>query len=159
MWTVDVRYLVAARRYEISKEFRAILRLHFEDALQSLDQVNDIAQQLTAVSARTSQTMAELLPTARSFPLRHSAHTTSGGPSATAAPKSFARIWKVDPDGDDADVVTFCAWAAILLHLMVHKAYCILYHPLFKDPAMASNISVRAKYGWVFSKFVVTITH
>jgi hypothetical protein len=29
-------------------------------------------------------------------------------------------------------VIKFAAWAASLLHLMLHKAYCVLYYPLAK---------------------------
>src|SRR5690348_14499170 len=42
---VDVRYLVASNRYDVTKKMRVVLRLHFEDALQSTEQVHDISKQ------------------------------------------------------------------------------------------------------------------
>lgn len=154
---VDIRDLVASERYEITKEIRAILRLHFEDALHSVEQINDLDNALKTICSRVGQTVARLLPKEPSRFISHcstiSMHHPSmahggGGNSTKAAPRStesYARIWKLDPYGNDAEVSIFCSWSAILLHLMVHKSFCTLYHPLFRDSAMALNQSIRSK--------------
>ena len=128
---------------------RVVLRLHFEDALQSTEQVHDIAKQLKAVADQVSATTGILLGRTTSPPSSHPSAVTSSGAGterSNTAPNSFDRIWRVKPDGSDPDVLSFRSWSAILLHLMVHKAFCVLYHPLFRDPAMATNISVRTRF-------------
>lgn len=60
-------------------------------------------------------------------------------------PKSFDRVWRLG-NGHDQEVLNFCAWSAILLHLMVHKAFCVLYHALFRDPDMVSNPQIRTRF-------------
>jgi hypothetical protein len=132
-----MRYLVASHRYAITKEMREILVLHFEDAFQSFEAVDESDSRLQAVAARTSATVETLLR----------ANENAGGVGAAGdqVHRDFARMWTLQPDPTDRDVVDFSAWAALLLHLMTHKAYCVLYHPLFRDPAMVANNSVRTK--------------
>lgn len=133
----------------MTKEIRNILRLHFEDAFQSVDQVNEVNETLKFASGNVSKTIAQLLSaaTAAAFPHRDSVsiHNESTAHARDLSTDSFARIWKLDPSEHDADASIFCSWSPILLHLMVHKAYCILYHPLIRDPALAFNPSIRSK--------------
>ena len=63
----------------------------------------------------------------------------------SSSTRAFERAWDLQPGIDDKEVVEFSAWAALLLHLMVHKAYCVLYRPLFRDPSMAAYGDIRAK--------------
>ncbi|KAH8816721.1 fungal-specific transcription factor domain-containing protein [Xylogone sp. PMI_703] len=152
---IDVRFLVASQRYHITKEIRAILRLHFEDALQSVEQVNEAVKNLKTPSSNVSKAIARLIPKELvSFSSSKSVQdqgesygerrSSTNIPHLSASAHTFARIWKLNPDKNDIDVSIFCSWSAILLHLMVHKAYCILYHPLIRDPALAFNPSIRS---------------
>jgi hypothetical protein len=146
---VDVRYLVASKRYEATKEMRTILRLHFEDAFQSPGHVEDVAKRLKTVKDQINATIELLLPQTNTPPACQPSADTSGGARAedlNKTPRSFDRIWKLEPDRSDQEVINFCSWSAILLHLMVHKAFCVLYHPLFRDPVMASNTSIRTRF-------------
>jgi hypothetical protein len=136
---VDLRYLVAFQRYEITKEIRSVLIGHFEDHFQSLEHVNDMARRLKSLAEKTGTTTETLLRSRGSSVSGHS-QADPGGVS-----DAFDRVWRVRPDAGDLEVANFAAWAAPLLHLMVHKAYCVLYHPLFRDPNMGAYESIRSK--------------
>ncbi|OAP61017.1 hypothetical protein AYL99_06021 [Fonsecaea erecta] len=141
---VDVRYLVASRRYEITREIRRVLVLHFEDAFQSLDVVADCAGRLRMIADRTSATVDTLLKARASAETKSSISTTPRpADQGPAVMLDFDRVWTLRPDPSDKEVVDFTAWSALLLHLMVHKAYCVLYHPLFRDPAMVADENIR----------------
>ncbi|KAI1625852.1 hypothetical protein EDD37DRAFT_319687 [Exophiala viscosa] len=135
---VDIRYKVASQRYEITKEIRNILKCHFEDHFQSLDHVNDVARELRAVADR-ARISTETLLNARS-----SYSALSAIEARPIMTRPFARVWKLRPDANDAEVGDFLAWAALLVHLMVHKAYCVLYRPLFRDPSLGSHEVIRS---------------
>jgi hypothetical protein len=145
---VDVRYFVAAKRYEVTREIRVILRNHFEDAFQSPQQVYDAAKQLNRLAEQTSAAIKVLLELSTPLLCRLSPVSSSGtrAEGSEIESKGFGRIWKLDSDGNHPEVVNFSAWSAILLHLMVHKAFCVLYHPIFKDTAIAFGIKLRARF-------------
>ncbi|KAK4948637.1 hypothetical protein LTR10_012641 [Elasticomyces elasticus] len=135
---VDIRYMVASQRYEVTKEIRNILKCHFEDHFQSLEHVNDVARRLRDVAERARATTETLLNARSSYA------ATSAVADQTAAARHFARVWKLRPDVKDTEVGDFLAWAALLVHLMVHKAYCVLYRPLFRDPSLGSHEVIRS---------------
>jgi hypothetical protein len=142
-----VRYLVASKRYEVTKEIRGILRSHFEDAFKSPEQVHDAAKELRKIAEHISATVEVLLETSASSSGLSSAVSRTGTCSEGSSTPSntFDRIWKIKPDGNDQEVFNFCSWSTMLLHLMVHKAFCVLYHPLFRDPAMISDSRLRTR--------------
>ncbi|OAL47427.1 hypothetical protein IQ07DRAFT_646375 [Pyrenochaeta sp. DS3sAY3a] len=139
----DVRYLVATKRYTVSSEIRRILRLHFEDGLQTIEQVNEAAAKLQIVAQEVGETVHLLIAHARVLNPR--GPTTSTTESHDNTPRRgvtpFDNAWSFD--NGDSEVHNFCAWAAILIHLMVHKAFCVLYHALFRDPEMVSDMHIR----------------
>lgn len=134
-----MRYLVASERYAITKEMREILVLHFEDAFESPIAVEECSGRLRAMAMRTATTVETLLEV----------HANAGATTTTAtqtvehALPAFDRVWTLQPNPEDREIVNFSAWSALLLHLMVHKAYCVLYHPLFRDPEMVAHESIR----------------
>lgn len=136
---MDVRYTVASQRYEITKEIRTILKCHFEGHFKSLEHVNHVARRLEAVAERAKSTTETLLNARASYV------AISRMVDQTTTARPFARAWKLRPDGNDTEVGDFLAWAALLVHLMVHKAYCVLYRPLFRDPALGSHEVIRSK--------------
>ena len=144
--SVDVRYLVATRRYEVSKKMRYVLRLHFEDALQSAAQVHEVAEQLQTVADQVSKTIRVLTRSSSSPPLRRATSSGSSANRSNVESKLFDRVWKLNGEGDDQEVLDFCSWSAILLHLMTHKLFCVLYHSLFRDPNMVSNAELRTRF-------------
>ncbi|KIW09949.1 hypothetical protein PV08_11725 [Exophiala spinifera] len=135
---VDVRYVVALQRYKVTKEIREVLKYHFEDHFQSLDQVNEVAKQLKDVANSVKSTVETLL---RSTPASSRPTRVAEGQNLKGRP--FDRAWSLRLDADDKEVVDFSAWAVFLLHLMVHKAYCVLYRPLFRDQAMSVHDVIR----------------
>lgn len=142
----DVRYLVATRRYEVSKKMRHVLRLHFEHALRSAEQVHEVAEQLKTVADQVSETIQVLLTqSGPSESLRRANSSGSQLDMSNRESKSFDNIWKLG-DGDNQEMLDFCAWSAILLHLMTHKLFCVLYHALFRDPNMVSNTQLRTRF-------------
>jgi len=143
-----VRFLVAARRYEATKEIRRILRYHFEDAFQSPEQVHEAAKHLGEVAKQINATAQLLLATDSTTSHQPSAASpnVTRAKASTTEPKAFDHRWRLDSDENDLEVVNFSSWASVLLHLMVHKAFCVLYHPLFKDTTMSSSVAIRTKF-------------
>jgi hypothetical protein len=126
---------------------RYVLRLHFEDALRTVEQVHSIAEQLKTAADQVSETTRAIL--AQSKPLTLLSRTNSAGSSvdrSNVEPKSFDRVWKLGGEEDDQEVLKFCSWSVLLLHLMIHKAFCVLYHALFRDPSLVSNIQLRQRF-------------
>ncbi|KIW31647.1 hypothetical protein, variant 1 [Cladophialophora immunda] len=140
---VDVRYLVASRRYEITREIRRVLVLHFEDAFQSPEVVADCAGRLRMIADRTSATVDTLLKARATAEAKVARSSTPRAVEQASSMLDFDRVWTLRPDPSDKEAVDFTAWSALLLHLMVHKAYCVLYHPLFRDPAMLADENIR----------------
>ncbi|KAL9609995.1 MAG: hypothetical protein Q9167_005268 [Letrouitia subvulpina] len=143
---IDVRYFVASKRYDVTKRIRGIIRSHFEDAFKSPEQVRDVAKELQEMTVHINTTVERLLE--RGSP--SSANTVPSSKnevgsirSSTLSPK-FDRVWKIDSEATDREVAGYCSWSALLLHLMVHKAFGVLYHPIFRDPVMTSDVQLRA---------------
>ncbi len=139
--SVDMRYLVASARYAITKEMRTILVLHFEDAFQSLDVVEKSASRLRTVATSTSAAIGTLLNVSETVDATASTVSQPGDQIHL----DFDRAWTLRPNIQDVQIINFAAWSALLLHLMVHKAYCVLYHPLFRDPVIVADENIRAK--------------
>ncbi|EXJ59211.1 hypothetical protein A1O7_06643 [Cladophialophora yegresii CBS 114405] len=135
---VDIRYLVASHRYAITKEMREILVLHFEDSFETLEAVEESADRLRRIATRISPAVETLLTVLKNT---DSAASTVPETRGTMHP-DIGQTWTLQPNPNDKDIVNFSAWSAMLLHLMVHKAYCVLYHPLFRDPAMVAHDNV-----------------
>lgn len=132
-------------RYEVSKAMRHVLRLHFENTLQSPQQVHQVAEQLRSVTDRVNGTVKELLVQAGSADLsRATLSPRPFGSGRSSKPESFAPTWQVGTE-DIPEQLDFCAWSAILLHLMTHKAFCVLYNALYRDPDMASDPQIRTR--------------
>ncbi|RMZ83736.1 hypothetical protein DV738_g918, partial [Chaetothyriales sp. CBS 135597] len=145
---IDTRYLVASQRYEVTTKTRKILCCHFEDYFDTLTAVAEVEQDLHKVVRSTNALTDELILSAnRAAEQQPSVASGSSADylnlAATMA-RPFDRVWTLRPDPNDTEVVGFSAWSALLLHLMVHKAYCALYVPLFKNPAMASYEIIRS---------------
>ena len=140
-----MRYLVASKRYECTKAIRGILRSHFEDAFTTPEQVYEVAKELKNIAEHISVTVEVLLETHTSPTELPSASARAlSGPKTPEKP--FNRVWKIESDSNDMEAAKFRSWAALLLHLMVHKAYNVLYHPLFRDPAMICDTQLRTRY-------------
>jgi hypothetical protein len=45
----------------------------------------------------------------------------------------------------DKEVRGFASWSALLLHMITHKAYYILYRPLFRNATNATEIPVKER--------------
>lgn len=51
--------------------------------------------------------------------------------------------WRFSSDKQHHHVGVFCSFAVMLLHLMIHKVYCVLYYPFIRR-GMA--LSARTRY-------------
>ena len=117
---------------------RGIIRAHFEDDFKSPEQVLEVAKGLKTTADLTSPTVEMLVETGTSS-------TRAVSESLGIRATTFERVWKVNPDWNDTEVYRFCSWSALLLHLMVHKAFGALFHPLFRDPSMISDGRLRTR--------------
>ena len=109
------------------------------------EQVHVIAKQLKTVADQVSATTEILLGQTTSSSTRR-VSSTSNTKRSNTAPNSFNNIWRLEPDGSDPDMLSFRSWSAVLLHLMIHKASCVLYYPLFQDPAIVISTLVRIRF-------------
>ena len=142
---VDMRFLVAAQRYEITKEIRGILRFHFEDYFDSTESVNEVARHLEETEEHAIAITDMLLKCRAESERRRPQAQHNNVDNETESFENFNRVWNVLPNSNDQRVMDFAAWSALLLHMMVHKAYCVLYVPLFKDPSMIEYEEIRMK--------------
>ena len=133
-----MRYLVAVNRYGVTKEIRVILRSHFEDAFDISNRLSETLLQLGEITKEINLTTGLLLDWS------NSTKTSSNDSPAEAG--GFGRPWKLEDGTGDEEVRDFAAWSALLLHMMIHKAYCILYHPLFRNSTTTIGIPVRERF-------------
>lgn len=147
----DVRYLVAVKRYAVTKEIRVILRSHFEDAFDSSSELNETLSKLEKIAEQVNQTI-ELLLDLSGSPDRS---RNSSYPSKVG---EFGRVWRLEQGTDDKEVKDFASWSALLLHMMIHKAYCILFHPIFRNAPSIPGISVREKSASFYFNFLTPKT-
>lgn len=131
----DIRYVVAVNRYEVSSEIRNMLRQHLEDAFDSPANLAAEVQRLQDLAVRINQVCTNIL----------GASTVREAVDAPTFDLNFSRTWNLELiSADDRQTSDFASWAVILLHMMVHKAYCTLYHPLFsKGPAMNTTETIE----------------
>jgi hypothetical protein len=133
----DVRYLVAVKRYEVTKEIRLILRSHFEDAFDTSNKLSETLLKLGKITKEVNH-VTELL-----LDLSSSPEVCSNDPRAEVG--GFGRPWKLEVGTENKEVRDFASWSALLLHMMIHKAYCILYHPLFRNGTSIIGVPVRER--------------
>ncbi|KIV88836.1 hypothetical protein PV10_08474 [Exophiala mesophila] len=143
----DIRYLVAATRYDTTKTIRGILIGHFEDKYTSSARVNDAAKDLDALSKRIKKAVSRVLAVGSQLPRQQLLDIYRTGrfePGEPAVPAlSFGSSWAAEADQKQPEVVAFAAWAASLLHLMMHKAYCVLYYPLARETTGHLGADIR----------------
>jgi len=146
--------MVAAQRYEITKEIRTILKYHFEDHFQSLNDVQEMTKRLQEVASRTKRTVRVLLNASSNQP---SIQNLGGANRHKTISQPFNRPWSLNPSSYDKEVLGFTTWAAFLLHFMVHKAHCVLFRPLFRDQTLGAEEFIRSK--WVAQTHPITRTN
>jgi hypothetical protein len=134
--------MVAAQRYEITHEIRTILKLHFEDYFQSLNDVKEMARRLQDVTTRTKNTVRLLLNACSNQPA--TLHQSATNIDKTRS-RPFDRLWSLHSNCNDKEVLGFSTWAVFLLHFMVHKAHCVLFRPLFRDQSLGADEFIRTK--------------
>lgn len=144
---VDVRYLVAETRYETTRIIRGILLGHFEDAYTSQAKVTDTVHNLEELAKKIKSTIERILKIGSRLSRRqlNDMYQSENNLDSTTASSRFDSVWKVVQNESRESVVKFAAWAASLLHLMLHKAYCVLYYPLAKDPNTEIGMDIRPK--------------
>lgn len=127
----DIRYIVAAKRYEASKEMRNILRLHFEDAFEDRRILDSAENRLASLTDSMGRTCHSLLEMCSSCSLPTSTYRDLSGDGVDSG---FSRVWSLKPgESCDREAMNFASWSVLLLHMMVHKTYCTLYHPFFSQ--------------------------
>jgi hypothetical protein len=133
--------MVAACRYQITKEMRRIIRAHLNGELRTTGGFRTALDSLNEVCAEVDSTVQKLLESAKQYDEKHyclsdlpQTESSAGGFASTPS-EIFDRPWTLHPSMSSTtacqSIATFGAWAAVLLHLMMHKCFCILYQPLF----------------------------
>lgn len=147
--TPDIRYLVAATRYDTTKTIRGILIGHFEDKYTSSARVDDAAKVLDALSKRINKAVSRVLAVGSRLlkqqlqDIYSAGHIETGDATAAVTVLSFGSSWDAEAGQKQSEIVAFAAWAASMLHLMLHKAYCVLYYPLARDATSRLGTDIR----------------
>lgn len=142
----DIRYLVARMRYESTQTIRTILVRHFEDAYTSSEAVLESAEAIEQLGTKVSEAMQQILQVGSSLPRPQLAKIYQNEHMVEPAKSSglhMGSVWPLSPDEDRPYVVGFAIWAVSLMHLMLHKAYCVLYFPLAKDQQSPLGVELR----------------
>ena len=108
--TLDVRLMVAVDRYSITSMLRRIFRRQFDTTPLSRNDFSRLKEKANALDSRISARIGQL-----------------------------CRISNQESEPTDnlyeegLDSHAFIEWAQLLLKLMVHKTYCVLYQPLVQE--------------------------
>ncbi|ETN37498.1 uncharacterized protein HMPREF1541_07120 [Cyphellophora europaea CBS 101466] len=140
----DIRYVVAKVRYETTKVIRGILLGHFEEHFTSLEAVSETASSIESLGETVKTAIDRILQVGSKLS-RHELLEIYQSENL-AVPEGASTIndtWRVDASESRSHVVGFAIWATSLLHLMLHKAYCILYFPLAKDQHSDFGADIR----------------
>lgn len=141
----DIRYLVARMRYESTQLIRSVLLGHFEDRFTSLEAVSDTARAIDDLGSNVREAVDRVLKVGSK--LSRSQLMVIYQEENTTDPKgaglNLDDRWPVSTDEERPYVVCFAVWAASLMHLMLHKAYCVLYFPLAKDRQSSLGSDIR----------------
>lgn len=144
LWT-DIRYVVARMRYECTHLIRSVLLGHFEDRFTSFEAVSEVANEIEALGSRVKDAVERVLQVGSK--LSRSQLTVIYQEENVAEPNDASvnmdGAWPVSASEERPYVVGFAIWAASLMHLMLHKAYCVLYFPLAKNRQSSLGSDVR----------------
>lgn len=144
LWA-DIRYVVARMRYECTQLIRSVLLGHFEDRFTSLEAVSETANDIEELGSRVKDAVERVLQVGSK--LSRSQLTVIYQEEVIAEPNDASvdmdDTWPVSADEERPYVVGFAIWAASLMHLMLHKAYCVLYFPLAKNRQSSLGSDVR----------------
>lgn len=140
---VDIRHLVTACRYRMSKEIRRVIRLHFDNEMQTSDQLEEATEKLKAMSSEVSNVSKMLVEAT-------SQHSTADheildplARNSTAAMPRFELSWRLPNEELDDVVLAFLSWAPIVLHLLVHRVFCVLLQPLYRNEDQRDTVRLR----------------
>jgi hypothetical protein len=121
---LDVRLMVAVDRYSITSILRRILRRQFDTTPMTKDDFSCLKEEVDVLRSRISARIEQLVRICgQEKPIHYhvsTSHTFEEGYESA-----------------------FVAWAQLLLQLMVHKTYCVLYQPLVRDSHHAIWAQVR----------------
>jgi hypothetical protein len=141
--------MVAACRYSITREIRHIIRAHLDGELQDTVTFKKFLQNLHDLAAQVDVTVEKLLHSAQQYDEHHSEvqPQTESSTRGTVTPDTYLEPWVLYPLAPSTKachtVATFETWAAMLLHLMMHRSFCILYQPFFRSAITTQNHAIR----------------
>ena len=117
----DLRLMVALDRYTITSVLRRILRRQFDTAPLTKADIASLKDEVDTLDSNVRARVAQLRDICE-------------------------RQGVDDTQVDHLDNTVFVGWAALLLQLMVHKAYCVLYQPLIRASGNWMWAQVRHEY-------------
>jgi hypothetical protein len=126
---VDLNYILAAGRYDITSYIRGILLTQFSPQPVTLVSVRNIEKGIENLQARTEKRIERLALQVRQ---------EHGSPSYILNSSSFT-----PSDNLSEGLNPRVRWGKDLLHLMVEKAYCLLYQPMMRDSNLWNEIRPR----------------
>ncbi|KAK5994272.1 Transcription factor yanR-like protein [Cladobotryum mycophilum] len=116
---LDLRLMVAVDRYSITSTLRRILRRQFDTTPLTKTDFTSLRGEVEVLDSRISARIAQLT--------------------------NICEHQRTDKAYEgDFDKLTFVEWAQLLLKLMVHKTYCVLYQPLVRDPRHTMWAQIRS---------------
>jgi hypothetical protein len=134
---------------------RRIIKAHLSGELRSTEGFQTALDGLNEVSTEVDNTVGKLLESVKQYDVKHHSlgllsqtEPSAQGLQFDPAPAEIIQeAWTLRPNVSSNTacqaITTFGAWAAVLLHLMMHKCFCILYQPIFFAEGGATYQSVR----------------
>ena len=128
---LDVRLMVAVDRYSITSMLRRILRRQFDITPLTKDDFISLKEEVDVLDSRINSRIDQLNSVGDQRKRSESA-------SVVDAEVKFGDLYE-----EGFDELAFIAWGQLLLQLMVHKTYCVLYQPLVRHPNHSMWAPVR----------------
>ena len=118
---LDVRLMVAVDRYSITSMLRRLLRRQFDTIPLTKDDFMGLKDEVDVLNCRMNSRIDQLHRISEQ-------QRDSASASVASGEVRFGYLYE-----EGFYECAFVVWAQLLLMLMVHKIYCVLYQPLVRD--------------------------
>ena len=126
---IDLNYILTAGRYDATSCIRGILLRQFSPQQVTFVSVKNIEDRIKDLQSRTEKRIERL---------RLQSQRENDSPSSILDSLSSKSSINLDESADSRVL-----WGRNLLHLMVEKAYCLLYQPTMRDANLWKEIRPR----------------
>lgn len=125
---IDLNYIITAGRYDASSCLRDILVRQFSPRPVTSACIKEFEEKIEALQTRTEKRIARL---------------TTQSQQEYDSSSSIYSLSSASPGNVAENINPRVLWGKDLLHLMIEKAYCLLYQPIMRDISLWKEIRPR----------------